>query len=216
MPEQPVLLFGASGHAKVIIDILEKQAVLTLKGIFDDNPELKGRSFFGSSILGGRDELLQLLQRRMIPGFVAIGANQARLQVAEWLAGNGVTRVNAVHPSAVLSRGVRLGQGIAVMANAVINADTTLGDEVIVNTAASIDHDCMIGAGTHIAPGARLCGGVVVGMECLIGAGATICPLVRIGDRVTIGAGTVVIADLPAGVTAVGNPARILEHKPHA
>jgi acetyltransferase-like isoleucine patch superfamily enzyme len=79
---------------------------------------------------------------------------------------------------------------------------------VIINTAASIDHDCVIADGAHIAPGCRLCGSVTIGARTLVGAGTTVVRSATIGHDTVIGAGSVVIADIPANVVALGNPAK--------
>lgn len=203
-----VFLFGASGHAKVVADIVER-AGGAVSFIVDDDPARTGQRLLGHSVIGGRTELLE---RRGGAGLaiVAIGVNAARLSVAEWLAANGFTFARAIHPSAQVGREVRLGAGCVVMANAAINSDTTLGAHCIVNTGASVDHDCVLGDGVHVAPGARLCGGVRVGKGTLVGAGAVVVPGRRIGADAIIAAGAVVLADVPDGRTVAGNPAKLI------
>jgi maltose O-acetyltransferase len=51
---------------------------------------------------------------------------------------------------------------------------------------------------------------VVIGNDVWLGGGAIVCPGVTIGDRAVIGAGSVVVADVPAGAFAAGNPCRVL------
>jgi sugar O-acyltransferase (sialic acid O-acetyltransferase NeuD family) len=201
-----VFLFGASGHAKVVADIVER-AGGTVTFIADDDPARAGQRLLGYSVIGGRAELPG---RRGSAGLaiVAIGVNAARLSVAEWLADNGFAFATAIHPSAQVGREVRIGEGGVVMAAAAINSDTTLGAHCIVNTGASVDHDCVLGDGVHVAPGARLCGGVKVGRGTLVGAGAVVVPGCRIGSDAIIAAGAVVLADVPDGRTVAGNPAR--------
>lgn len=205
-----VFLFGASGHAKVVADIVER-AGGAVSFIVDDDPARTGQRLLGHSVIGGRTELLE---RRGGAGLaiVAIGVNAARLSVAEWLAANGFTFASAIHPSAQLGREVRLGAGCVVMANAAINSDTTLGAHCIVNTGASVDHDCVLGDGVHVAPGARLCGGVKVGKGTLVGAGAVVVPGRRIGADAIIAAGAVVLADVPDGRAVAGNPAKLIHY----
>lgn len=203
-----VFLFGASGHAKVVADIVER-AGGTVSFIADDDPARAGQRLLGYEVIGGRAELPG---RRGSAGLaiVAIGVNAARLAVAEWLADNGFAFASAVHPSAQVGREVRIGAGSVVMANAAINSGTTIGMHCIVNTGASVDHDCTLGDGVHVAPGARLCGGVKVGKGTLVGAGAVVVPGCRIGADAIIAAGAVVLADVPDGRTAAGNPARVV------
>lgn len=205
-----LLVFGASGHAKVIMDIVEKGNAYTVGQVADDNPALQGKDIYGYRILGGRDVLSGGAgQPRGMPAVVAIGNNRIRADVANWLCANGAMLCRAlVHPSAQLARGVVVGGGSVVMAGAVINPDAHIGRNVIVNTGAVVEHDCTIGDAVHIAPGATLCGGITVGENSLVGAGAVIHPNVRIGRNVIIGAGATVLGDVQDGLTVAGTPAK--------
>jgi sugar O-acyltransferase (sialic acid O-acetyltransferase NeuD family) len=208
--KEKILIYGASGHAKVVIDIVEQQGRYEIAFLVDDDLSLKGLEFFGYQVLGGKDELLTATDPPQ-KAIVAIGSNAARQKVSAWLSGNGYERVTAVHPSAQISRGVKIGSGSVVMAGVCINADAVVGEDVIINTRASIDHDCTIADGVHLAPGVTICGTVAVGDGSFVGAGATVIPNLTIGKKVIVGAGAVVIHDIPDGVTVVGNPVRVIE-----
>ena len=51
---------------------------------------------------------------------------------------------------------------------------------------------------------------IVIGDNVWLGGGVIVCPGVTIGADTVVGAGSVVVRDLPAGVLAVGNPARVV------
>ena len=204
--KEKIFVFGASGHAKVVIDIIERQGLYDLVFLVDDDVALKGQQVYGYTVLGGKKELLTSEVRK---GIVAIGSNRARRAVADWLVANRFELVTAIHPSAQLARGVTVGSGSVIMAGAVINSDTAIGYDVIVNTQASIDHDCNIGDGVHLAPGSTLCGTVTVGEQAFVCAGATIIPNLTIGKSTTIGAGSTVIKNVPDDVIVVGSPAKV-------
>lgn len=187
-------LFGASGHAKVIIDILEASSV-RVDGLIDDNPnidQLQGypvrHTFTGES-----------------PFIISIGSNKIRKQVAERLQ---ASYGKAIHPSAILSPTAKIGDGTVVMQGSIIQADANVGKHCIINTGASVDHECVIGDYVHVSPHATLCGNVHVGEGTWIGAGSVIIPGVKIGKWSVIGAGAVVVRDVPDGVTMVGVPAK--------
>jgi len=201
-----IFIYGASGHAKVVIDIIEKQGLYDIAFLVDDDLSLQGTDFFGYPVAGGKDDLLTLADAPQ-KAIVAIGSNSARCKVSAWLSDNSIEKVSAIHPSAQLSRGVQIGVGSVVMAGVCINAVTVVGEDVIVNTRASVDHDCVIGNGVHLAPGSTLCGTVTVGAQSFFSAGATIIPNLIIGSDVIVGAGSTVIKDVPDGVTVVGSPA---------
>ena len=205
-----VFVFGASGHAKVVIDILERTPDIEVAFAIDDAPAVKGRSLCGHPIIGGRDELLAH-RAQATAGIVTIGDNSARRDIAAWLVAQGFQLGRAIHPAAILARAVIIGDGTVIMAGCVINTDTSVGANVIVNTGSTIDHDCAIGDGAHIAPGCHLCGGVRVGVGSFLGAGTTVVPGVRIGAKVVVGAGSTVLDHVADGARVAGSPARPLE-----
>lgn len=191
-------LFGASGHAKVIIDIL-KASGIEVKGLVDDNLQID--SLLGYPVTHGCTDLSPII--------VSIGNNAIRKKVVEKLRGEfGI----AIHPSVIVSDTVAIGEGTVVMQGAIIQSDATIGKHCIVNTGASIDHECVLADYVHISPHATLCGNVAVGEGTWIGAGAIVIPGVRIGKWAVIGAGTVVTKDIPDCVLAVGNRCKIVKH----
>jgi sugar O-acyltransferase (sialic acid O-acetyltransferase NeuD family) len=204
---QPLLLFGAGGHAKVILDALVR-AGRSVDGVLDDDPASTGRLLAGLLVVGTRDVLTGKWSGAAV--MPAIGNNTARAALLSWLKQHRHTIFSVAHPLAVIGNGVVVGEGSFLAAGAVVNSDTSLGEGAIVNTLASVDHDCRIGRCVHIAPGARLCGGVSVGEETLVGTGAVVIPGISIGARAVIGAGSVVIRDVPDGAKVAGNPARPL------
>ncbi len=202
-----VFVFGASGHAKVVIDIFELTKGTTVAFVVDDAARTHGRTICGYPVVGGRDALLAN-RRKVKSGIIAIGDNAARARVAAWLAEQGFRATRAVHPAATIARGIQIGDGTAVMAGVVINAEARVGSNVIINTGATVDHDCVIGDCAHIAPGCHLCGGVRIGAGAFLGAGTTVVPGVTIGANVVIGAGSTVLQDIPDGARMAGSPCR--------
>ncbi len=207
---EELLIYGASGHAKVIIDAVEQRGQYRIMGLLDDNPKLHGQECAGYPILGGMKQLKQQSYKhcRLI---LAIGSNEARCKLQEHLAARDERFACIVHPAAQIGRGVSLGAGTVVMAGAVINTDTIIGQHVIINTGATIDHDCVIGDFVHIAPGAHLAGGVRVGRLAHLGIGSSIIQGITIGEGTIIGAGAAVIENVPDHVTAVGVPAKVIK-----
>jgi UDP-perosamine 4-acetyltransferase len=206
-PPRPIVVAGAGGHAKVVIDILRAEGCWTIVGLTAAAPA--PCEVLGVPVLGDDEEVLPRLRREGIDtAFVALGENAVRLAVAGRCAAWGFAFANAVCPSAVVSPNARLGVGIAVMPRAVINAGAAIADFAIVNTAASVDHDCVVGEGAHVGPGANLAGWVRVGARTLIGVGAAVAPRVEIGADAVIGAGAAVVRPVPPHAVARGVPAR--------
>lgn len=193
-------LFGASGHSKVIKDIIEAQGN-AVGCLHDDSPhcdDIQGVPVFKAS---DRD-----IEGPLI---ISIGSNKIREMIANRYP---VAYATAIHPSAIISKYASVDEGSVVMQGAIIQSDVKIGKHCIVNTGASIDHECKLGDYVHISPHATLCGNVHVGKGSWIGAGATVIPGIRIGEWSTIGAGAVVLHDIPDGVSVVGAPARQIKY----
>ena len=202
-------LFGASGHGKVIKDILNANGI-KVEAFVDDNPNVNE--------CGGRPVLNDAMG--LSPMIVSIGVNRIRKMIVERLRANNsaIEFATAIHPSAVISPSAKIGEGTVVMAGAVVNADAVIGKHCIVNTGATVDHDCVIGDYCHIAPGANVSGGTHIGEGTWIGVGACVIQCLNIGKWSFIGAGSVVVKDVSDGVVAYGNPCRVIhenENRPN-
>jgi UDP-perosamine 4-acetyltransferase len=205
-----VVVLGAGGHAKVVIEILQANGETVDYCVSRTHG---AETCAGVSGLEGDDHLPLLRQKGYRRAFVAIGSNAIRQRVADVVRRVGFQLINAISPHAIISPSVRLGGGIAVMAGAVINAASVVDDLVIINTGATIDHDCHIGSGVHIGPQCALAGNVTVGEGAFLGTGAKVIPGVQIGRRAIVGAGGVVIRNIPDGAVAVGVPARVIKQE---
>jgi len=200
-----MIVYGASGHGKVVAD-----AALAggreIRGFIDDAADKQGATFFGFAVLGGLAWLHTAPPQEIAWG---IGDNTVRQRLATATEALGHTSVTVIHPRAVVSPYARLGTGVVVMANACINPDACVEEGVIVNTGAIVEHDCLVHRFAHLSPNAALGGGVTVGARAHFGVGSSAIPLVNIGEDAVIGAGAVVVCDVPARVIAYGVPARV-------
>jgi sugar O-acyltransferase (sialic acid O-acetyltransferase NeuD family) len=215
-PSRRAAIWGASGHALVVADILRLSGYEVLGYLDNLAPERRGEPFGGATVLGGSEQLAALRGAGVHLMAMGVGHNAARLALARQVREAGLTLLTAVHPRAILASDAGLGEGTVVAAGAVINPACRIGACVIINTAASVDHECRIGDGAHIAPGAHLAGLVEVGDGAFVGIGAAVKDRVRIGANALIGAGAVVLRDVPEGAVAYGNPARTVRPSPTA
>lgn len=197
-----MILYGASGHCKVIIDALEC-ANVGIQTIVDDNP--KTTTVLGRPIVHS-DTVTFLPSDSVI---LSIGNNKVRKNLSQL----NVSFVNAIHPNASISKHSKIGVGTVIMAGVVINPDAIVGKHCIINSGAIVEHDCVVEDFAHISPNASLAGGVHVGEGAQIGIGATVIQGIKIGKWALIGAGAVIINDVPDHSVVVGNPGKVIKIK---
>jgi len=213
--QNTVFIVGSSGHARVIIDSIEKEGRFQVAGLLDPFRQADEIAA-GFRILGGQRDLPALSRKTGVwRVIIAIGDNWDRRAVYEEIRTRAphIKFVGTRHPFSELGKGVDIGTGTAVMPGAVINCHTRVGRFCIVNTAASVDHDCVLDEFVSIAPGATLGGNVRIGECTAVSLGARIAQKVSIGRHVLIGAGAVVLDDLPDNVVAYGVPAKVIRER---
>ena len=204
-----IVIFGASGHAKVVADAIRRAGTFDIAGFVDQVSLARdGQTFFGSHVHTDGGALQRFLDDGITRAFVAIGDCSARIRIADSLSLMGFTLPILVHPSAVIAESTRLGAGTFVAAGAVIGPDCSIGQHVIINTRASVDHDCEIQEGVHVCPGVSLAGDVCIKERTWAGIGATVIEKLTIGTRCFIAAGSVVTGDLASESRVAGCPAR--------
>jgi UDP-N-acetylbacillosamine N-acetyltransferase len=205
-----VVIWGASGHALVVADIVRLRGGTVVGFIDDVDPSRAGALFADALILGGRDQLPRLRDSGVEALVMGFGNCYARLACAEVALAHRFHLPVAIHPHAVVAPTAQVGAGSLVAAGVVIAPEARVGVNVILNTASSIDHECEIGDGAHVGPGCHLAGRVRIGRACWLGIGSTVSDRVSIGEGSMIGAGSLVLEDVPPGVLAYGAPARVV------
>lgn len=203
--ELPLVVLGAGGHARVVVD-LARTLGRELRGWIgpDADTRLDGIPHLGD------DTALALLDPQevlLLNGIGSVADLRSRARVHDNSSQRGFAFATLVAPTAHVSPTSGLGAGVQVLTAAVVGVGVRIGADSIVNTAAVIDHETQLGDHVHVSPGAVLAGGIEVGDRTHVGLGARIIQGVRIGSDCTIGAGAVVLADVPDGTLAVGVPA---------
>jgi UDP-perosamine 4-acetyltransferase len=203
---EKLIILGAGGHARSVMDILLQNNDYEVVGCIDP---LSG-DVLGKPVIGNDNDLVSFFSRGIKNIFVAIGDNRLRDRLFHKIGAIGFQPINVISRYAMISPRANLGKGICVMAGAVNNENTIIEDNSIINTHCSIDHDCFIGQSTHIAPCVALSGTVRIGNGVQVGTGASVIDGITIGDWAFIGGGAAVVSDIPEGVLAYGVPARII------
>jgi len=207
-----IVIFGASGHGSVVLDIIEKEGKYKVVG-FIDTYKGKARLNNGYEILGSEEELPALMDKfNFSAGIVTIGDNWIRKKVVDKISKivPEFSFVSTVHPNATIARDVHIGEGTAIMPGVIINSNSFIGKFCIVNTNASLDHDGIMGDYSSLAPRASTGGNVHIGEYSAICLGANVIEGINIGHHTVIGAGSLVVDNIKNHVVAYGSPAQIV------
>jgi sugar O-acyltransferase (sialic acid O-acetyltransferase NeuD family) len=196
-----IIVYGAGGHGKSLIDLLRALGSYRIAGVVDDSRR-PGELVMGLEVLGGAEALAGLRQqgvRLAVNAVGGIGSVSVRVEVFQRLARAGLACPPLVHPAAVVEPSAGLAAGTQVFAHAYVGSEARIGYGSIVNTGAIVSHECLVGEFANLSPGATLAGQVQVGERALVGMRATVNLRVQIGAGARIGNGATVKADVPPG-----------------
>ena len=213
MKKEKLIIIGASGHAKVIIDIVEKQDKYELLGLIESNPNLE-KKVLGYGILGDESILSEPIYSD-VHLFIAIGDNWIRHLVKDKISTLNpfIKFATLIHPSAQIAKGVKIGDGVCIMAGSIVNSDSIIENFTIINTKASMDHDGYLGAFASLAPNATTGGNVSIGNFTSVGISATIKHGVQIGAHGVIGGGALVLKNFEENQVIYGVPATAIRSR---
>ncbi len=204
-----VLIIGASGHAKVIIEAIGFNKEYEVWGLIDSYKEIGGR-LMGYEILGTEDSIPKLVKQGITKGIIAIGDNWTRYQMytkVKKLAPD-FEFITVVHHSATISPSAKIGKGTVILAGVKINTHAEVGEFCILNTNSSFGHDCKMADFSSIAPGVTVGGNVNIDFCTAISLGANIIQGVDIGKHSIIGAGSLILNDVDDFRLVYGVPAK--------
>lgn len=212
---QKILVIGAGGLTKGILEIIERTAELEVVGLIAAEPA-PGERHFGYPVLGGDDELRGLVECHDVDGaVVTIGDNWRRAAVVRSLSA-ALPRLRfpaLVHPSAQVARGAAVGPGAVVGPVVVLDGDVRVEAFALALAGAVVGHDTVVGEFASLGPRSVVCGGARIGSHAAIGVGANVLHGVTVGEHTVIGAGATVTRDVPAGTVAYGSPARVVRQR---
>jgi UDP-perosamine 4-acetyltransferase len=209
-----IVILGSNAAARIVAYNLSYDADAEIAGFTDPDPARHGTPGpCGKPILGGDERLAELRRSGVGHAVIAAGAPQLRARLRRRVEEAGLELTNAVHPSAIVSPGARLGRGVVVLAGSVLSDNPSIGDNVWIGLAAAITHDTRIGDDCLIGGRSAVGAECDIGERVLIGWGSVIGLRCRIGPDAAIGSGANVISDIPAGAVAVGNPARVVKQR---
>lgn len=180
----PVLIVGAGGFGRAVLQALQQRGGSPVLGFLDDRAGDLAE-VDGLPVLGRCSDLALALDRgaRLV---LAIGRNAERERLASGIGEQGLTLHTVVHSQAVVAGNARIGEGSIVMAGAVLGAGVRLGRGCIVNYGAVLDHDCQLDDFARLGAGACLGGAVHLGTRSHVQEGAVVPTGSRVGPDDTV------------------------------
>ena len=210
-----IIIFGAGGHAKVIVDIIEKQGKFNIAGFIGTHRE-KNTVIMGYKVIGDESSLKDIIfNYEIYGGIIGIGDNSIRAKVLDKVIKviPNFKFVNCIHPKSILGKDVTLGEGNVLMAGVIINSSARIRNHCILNTNSSVDHDCLMSDFSSIAPNVTVGGNVKIGDYSAIGISTSIFHNVNIGKNCIIGGGSLVCSDTKENSVYYGSPCKFIrEH----
>jgi UDP-perosamine 4-acetyltransferase len=203
-----IIVIGSGGHAKVVIDILHEMGNYEIIGV-TSNSLLKGTIFSGYKVLGDDNSLIEFSSKEIsiAMGIGGFRDNVLREKIFRLIKSLGFSFVNVIHPSAKISKTVKLGESVVIFPGVVVNTDVEIGDNTIIATSSSIDHETFVGENVLISAGVTIGAYSRINDNALIALGAKIISGVDIGKNVLVAAGAVVIKDVLPDEIVFGIPA---------
>lgn len=206
-----VVLCGLnSSYAAELLEILGRLDIAVAAGILMKKSNWSMRGFH--TILR-QEEVSDLLTS--LPIVFSTVSPARRREAVDWAKMRGFQAFpRVIDPLAHVSPSAYVEKGVSVGANSIIGAAAELDSFVTINRQVSIGHHSVLEEFVTVGPGVSMASHCRVEKGVMIGTGAVIAPSVVIGADATIGAGAVVLRSVPAGVTVIGNPARIAKGQP--
>lgn len=212
-----IFIVGAGGCGRDAVWLLERINEAAVKkdgkrewdivGFIDDDSSLHGRQIDNYPIVGGCEYLAFISEE--VYAVIAIGASKVKKAVVQKLAVlKNIRFATVIDPSVILSDRVHIEEGCIICAGTILTVDVRIGNHVLINLDCTIEHDDVIEDYVSIYSSVNVSGNVTIGAECEIGTGVQIIQGKTIGEQAVVGAGAVVVKDIPARCTAVGNPAK--------
>jgi len=210
MKKENVLVFGASQHCRYTLDIIEQEDKFRIVGILDDKLPI-GQDYGGYQILGTINDLREVIKTHSVSkGIIAIGDNFIRFKISEKIKNlsDQFAFISAVHPSVIIGKNVKIGEGTLIMAGVIVNNDTIIGEHCFLATNTSIDHDCILDNYASVSAGAAIGGSVRIGYCTAVALGANVIHGMNIGKHSVVGAGSLVVKNIGDNLVVYGVPAK--------
>src|SRR6185295_11862152 len=114
--KKKVFIWGSGGQARVVLDILKNDKQFDVVAFIDVDEKKKGQIIDGVKVAGGKEALEELRKKNVRATIVAVGDNAIRQRTADYLKKEGFSLINAIHPTAIITSNVAIGENVTIAA----------------------------------------------------------------------------------------------------
>lgn len=212
---QNIVIIGAGGFARETLDVFEaanevKSTYNVLGYIVDTEYGMPGTLINDRPILGDFD---WFTHNSDILAVCAVGAPEIRWRLVSRAVERGVKFISVIHPTVIRTRWMKVGNGSVITAGCILSNQVVIGDHAHINPGSIIGHDVVLEDYASVAPGVRISGNVIIKSGAYVGTGASIIEKKTIGMWSIVGAGSTIVRDVPANVTVVGTPGKVIKRR---
>lgn len=212
-------IYGASGCGRSLMPVARQQLAREQDSseiVFIDDALIEVASVNGHRAMNYQHFLNETADAKAVQ--IAIANSRVREKIAQRLEADGISLWTIQADNVVLMDQAEIAAGAALSPFVTITSNIKIGKCFHANLYSYVEHDCIIGDFVTFAPGVKCNGNIHIHDHAYIGAGAMIKQgtpdqSLVIGTGAIVGMGAVVTKSVPAGVTVVGNPARIVESR---
>lgn len=211
-----LIIYGAGGLGRELVEIIEEINAVRqqwrILGFVDDGADT-GKDVCGYPVLGGLDFFRRHAGRiGVAPGFADCAAKEKIFNKLREFSPDLYFPV-IVHPSSYISTRATFEEGAVVARYCSINVNAKIGKCVLISNKSEVSHEVSIGDFSSVMPSVNISGNVTVGKSVFLGVQAAVLQGTTVGGGSVVGMGSMVLADVPAGCTVVGNPAEIISRR---
>ena len=199
----PLLILGAGGHAKVLLEVLSQERH---KIIGVTTPHLdSGTDYLGLAVIGSDEAIFEYDTQEvlLINGIGSLPGRQQRRNLSVTMRERGYRFGSVIHPNSIIASDVLFSEGVQLMAGTIIQPGCKVGQDSIINTGVIVDHDCKIGENCNLSPGVVCSGNVIIESGVYVGAGSTIIQNLSIGKNTIISSGSSIYRDVENDVVFI-------------
>ena len=205
-----VIVIGSGGHALVVIDILHSMTEYEIVGVTSNSLDINA-NFFNYPVLGDDKIIKEYVNDENYFAAMGLGGyrnNNLRQKVFELVKSMGMSFINVIHPSAIISQTVKIGEGSVIFPGVVLNTKVQIGKNTIVATGSTVDHETIIGDHVLISAGVTIGAYSLVNNGALLALGSKIVSGITIGSNSLVAAGAIVINNIEENSKVYGIPAK--------